>query len=117
MRELTQSPVVLILIEDETALYQIGEKRIFEIAIDQAKNSEFQPEIKVVCPKYIYQKNTYLSKITIEVMIYEQIDNLLELIESTKNIVFNQCCAIVGFQRPHDSRWWFLVDHVRFTTR
>ena len=87
MRELTQSPVVLILIEDETALYQIGEKRIFEIAVDQAKNSEFQPEIKVVCPKYIYQKNTYLSKITIEVMVYEKIDILLEELRSKFEVI------------------------------
>jgi 2-C-methyl-D-erythritol 4-phosphate cytidylyltransferase len=57
MRELSEKPLVCILIEDETALLKIQDKFVYEIAFSQAAESEFKPDIKVFVPKRIYNSN------------------------------------------------------------
>jgi 2-C-methyl-D-erythritol 4-phosphate cytidylyltransferase len=57
MRKLVTKPIVFILIEDETALLQISNKYVYEIAVEQARQSGFLPEVKVFIPREIYDSN------------------------------------------------------------
>jgi 2-C-methyl-D-erythritol 4-phosphate cytidylyltransferase len=57
MRKLVTKPIVFILIEDETALLQISNKYVYEIAVEQAEQSGFLPEVKVFIPREIYDSN------------------------------------------------------------
>lgn len=87
MRELTKPPTVFILIEDENALYSIGDKRIFEIAANQAHSSEFKPKIVVLCPNSIYQDHKFLSTTHQEIIIFEKIENVLEELPTKNEVI------------------------------
>ena len=57
MRKLVTKPIVFILIEDETALLQISNKYVYEIAVEQARQSGFLPEVKVFISRQIHDSN------------------------------------------------------------
>ena len=57
MRKLVTKPIVFILIEDETALLQISNKYVYEIAVEQAEQSGFLPEVKVFISWEIFDSN------------------------------------------------------------
>lgn len=87
MRELTMPPIVFILIEDETALYQIGEERVFEIAVKQAQFSNFKPKVKILCPTNLYRDNKLLAKTDYELLTYEKIGDFLKDLNFESEIV------------------------------
>lgn len=87
MRELIRPPTVFILIEDQTALYQIGERRVFEIALDQAQFSEFRPVVKVLCPKSVPLGDYDFSGKRHEVIFFEQISDILDDLRRENEII------------------------------
>jgi hypothetical protein len=58
MRELNSKPIVYILIEDETALFRVDGRYVYEIALDQARQSSYKPIVRVFVPRQIYDLNT-----------------------------------------------------------
>ena len=80
-------PIVFILLEDETALYQIGEERVFEIAVKQAQFSDFKPRVKILCPTNLYSDNKLLAKIDYELLTYEKIGDFLKDLNFESEVV------------------------------
>jgi 2-C-methyl-D-erythritol 4-phosphate cytidylyltransferase len=87
MRDLTSTPVVYILIEDETALLQIGKKHVYEISIDQARDSEFKPEVRLFVPEDLYAKNENQFNKDIKIEVFKDFVNYLGHIELPEQIV------------------------------
>lgn len=77
MREIKNRPLVVILIEDETALYRLSEKFVYQIAVEQAANSEYKPSVKVFCPELIYNKHRDLLKDEPKILIDNNFDSYL----------------------------------------
>ena len=87
MRHLTKPPKVYILIEDKTALLQIDRTFVFDIATNQAKDSEFKPEVKVLCPEGIYQQEVAVLKERTDFLIFEELKDILPDLINDEEIV------------------------------
>jgi len=87
MRDLSSRPVVYILIEDETALLQIEKKYVYEISIDQARDSEFKPEIRLFVPENIYAKAENQFNKDIKIEVFKDFVSYLGHIELPEQIV------------------------------
>ncbi len=87
MRDLSSRPVVYILIEDETALLQIEKKYVYEISIDQARDSEFKPEVRLFVPEDLYAKNEKQFNKDIKIEVFKDFVSYLGHIELPKQIV------------------------------
>ena len=87
MRHLSQPPVVYILIEDKTALLKIDETFVFEIAVNQARESEFKPEVKVLCPEDIYYKEAPLLSERTDFLLFKNINDVLADLVHDREII------------------------------
>jgi len=87
MRHLTKPPKVYILIEDKTALLQIDRTFVFDIAANQAKDSEFKPEVKILCPEGIYQQEVAVLKERTDFLIFKEIKDILPGLINDEEIV------------------------------
>jgi len=87
MRDLVSTPVVYILIEDETALLRIGERYVYEISLDQARDSEFKTEVRLFVPEDIYAKNENQFNKDIKIEVFKDFLSYLDQIELPEQIV------------------------------
>jgi 2-C-methyl-D-erythritol 4-phosphate cytidylyltransferase len=87
MRDLTSTPVVYILVEDETALLEIEKKHVYEISIDQARNSEFKPEVRLFVPEGLYDQNKKHLNKDIKVEVFKDFLSYLDHIELPEQVV------------------------------
>ncbi len=87
MRHLTKPPKVYILIEDKTALLQIDRTFVFDIAANQAKDSEFKPEVKILCPERIFQQKKEVLKERNDFLIFKEIKDILSDLINDEEIV------------------------------
>lgn len=87
MRHLTKPPKVYILIEDKTALLQIDRTFVFDIAANQAKDSEFKPEVKILCPEEIFQQKKEVLKERNNFLIFKEIKDILSDLINDEEIV------------------------------
>jgi 2-C-methyl-D-erythritol 4-phosphate cytidylyltransferase len=87
MRELTSTPVVYILIEDETALLKIKNKFVYEISIDQARDSEFKPEVRLFVPEDLYAQNKNQFNKEVRIEVFKDFLSYLDQIDLPEQIV------------------------------
>jgi len=87
MRDLTSTPVVYLLIEDETAFLRIDNKYVYEIAMNQARASEFKPEVRLFVPEDLYAQNKDKFKRDIRIEVFADFLSYLNLIELPEQIV------------------------------
>ena len=103
MRRIKSAPSLYILIEDETALYPLKNKKIYEIALDQAKKSQFKPDVKILCPRNIYESNIHAFNTEPNLIIYDKFeDYLLDLKFESEILIFHNASRPLVPKRIYD---------------
>lgn len=87
MRELTSTPVVYLLMEDETAFLRIDNKYVYEIALNQACASEFKPEVRLFVPEDLYAQNKNQLNKDLRIEVFKDFSSYLDQIDLPEQIV------------------------------
>lgn len=87
MRELLSEPEIYLLIEDETAFFNIDKKQVFQLALTQAQNSAFNPKVRIFCPEVLQSKYNTVFSGEIDLVVSKSLKQFLSNIRFQSQII------------------------------